>query len=438
VEKQPRTEKFHIDGMSCVNCENRITKKLGATAGVKEVSASFGGGYAVITYDESALDKKAIAGIIERLGYKVSDQPWTGKGNLLDSFIIIAALYMIMRNMGLSDIFNYFPLADAGMDYWMLFIIGLLTSVHCIAMCGGINMTQCLKPDGGESKLAALRPGFLYNLGRVISYTAVGGAVGALGSAISPSDTMKGLVQIAAGFFMVVMGINMLGLFPALKRFNLSLPRFFTRRVTEGKHGGAPFYVGLLNGLMPCGPLQAMQLYALSTGDPLKGAVSMLIFSLGTVPLMFGLSALSSVLSGSFTKKAMSAGAALVVVMGMSMFSSGLSLADFAPSVSDAAGVRPSGARAVPEGNIQVVATSLSSGRYEPIVVQAGVPVRWTINAPKGTINGCNNSMVIPEYGVRHRFSAGENVIEFTPVKAGRFSYSCWMGMIRSSITVVN
>jgi sulfite exporter TauE/SafE len=266
--------------------------------------------------------------------------------------------------------------------------------------------------------------------------------VGALGSAVSLSDGMKGAVQVAAGFFMVVMGLNMLGIFPALKRFNLSLPRL--RHMPEGKRGGAPFYVGLLNGLMPCGPLQAMQLYALSTGDPLKGALSMLTFSLGTVPLMFGLGALSSILSASFTRKAKSAGAVLVVFMGMSMFSNGLALGGFAPDVGSAAGsagiasMRPAAARAVPEGDLQVVTTNLSSGRYEPIVVQAGVPVKWTISAPKGTINGCNNSMAIPEYGIKHRFREGENVIEFTPGKTGRFSYSCWMGMIRSSITVVN
>jgi hypothetical protein len=44
--------------------------------------------------------------------------------------------------------------------------------------------------------------------------------------------------------------------------------------------------------------------------------------------------------------------------------------------------------------------------------------------------------MIIPEYGVEHTFTAGSNVVEFTPLKAGIFRYSCWMGMIRSSITV--
>jgi plastocyanin domain-containing protein len=44
--------------------------------------------------------------------------------------------------------------------------------------------------------------------------------------------------------------------------------------------------------------------------------------------------------------------------------------------------------------------------------------------------------MIIREYGIEHRFTPGENIIEFTPERTGKFSYSCWMGMIRSSITV--
>jgi plastocyanin domain-containing protein len=70
--------------------------------------------------------------------------------------------------------------------------------------------------------------------------------------------------------------------------------------------------------------------------------------------------------------------------------------------------------------------------------VRRGIPVRWIIDAPAGSINGCNNRMIIREYRIEHRFNPGENVIEFTPDKTGKFTYSCWMGMIRSSITVVD
>jgi plastocyanin domain-containing protein len=142
-------------------------------------------------------------------------------------------------------------------------------------------------------------------------------------------------------------------------------------------------------------------------------------------------------------------GAILITVMGMAMFSYGFGLSgfnvDFVQGIvaavnpfSPKAGEAP-GAAFTPEiaGGVQVVNSTLNPGRYPAITVQQGIPVKWTINAPSGSINGCNNRMIIREYGVEHRFTPGENVIEFTPGRVGKFFYSCWMGMIRSSITVV-
>jgi plastocyanin domain-containing protein len=84
------------------------------------------------------------------------------------------------------------------------------------------------------------------------------------------------------------------------------------------------------------------------------------------------------------------------------------------------------------------VITSLSSGRYEPITVQKGIPVKWIIKAEEGSINGCNNSIVIPQYGMQKDLSIGDNIIEFTPTESGTVPFSCWMGMISSQITVVD
>jgi hypothetical protein len=138
---------------------------------------------------------------------------------------------------------------------------------------------------------------------------------------------MKGLIQLIAGAFMVIMGLSMFGALPGIGRLVPRMPRVFGDRIESAKSGGkGPIVVGLLNGLMPCGPLQAMQIFALSTGSPAQGALSMLCFSLGTVPLMFGLGALSSVLGGRFTSRAMTVGAALVILLGLFMFTQGLTL----------------------------------------------------------------------------------------------------------------
>ena len=90
------------------------------------------------------------------------------------------------------------------------------------------------------------------------------------------------------------------------------------------------------------------------------------------------------------------------------------------------------------ENSLQVVKSTLTSRTYPAITVQVGVPVKWIINAPQGSINGCNKRIFIDEYGIEYTFTQGENIIEFTPDKTGTFQYSCWMGMIHSTITVVD
>jgi len=190
--------------------------------------------------------------------------------------------------------------------------------------------------------------------------------------------------------------------------------------------------VGLLNGFMPCGPLQAMQIYALSTGSPVTGALSMLLFSLGTVPLTFSFGAFSSMLGQKFTRKATAAGATLVVVLGMSMFTDGWSLTGFEIGYKEI-----STEKKVEEKDVQIINSILAPHQYPNITVKAGVPVKWLIDAPLGSINGCNNRILIREYGIEHAFKYGENVIEFTPTKPGKFIYTCWMGMMRATITVV-
>jgi sulfite exporter TauE/SafE/copper chaperone CopZ len=469
-----KTQTIRIGGMTCISCQNRIEKKLKSTVGVRDAAVDFNNGTAVVTYDPSTITFSEIKAAIEELDYQVLDNAAGARGagasvqEIVGTLVIILALYMALRSLGLGALTSAFPLAEAGMGYGMLFVIGLITSVHCAAMCGGINLSQCIPAavPVPQSRRKILFSSILYNAGRVISYTVLGTIVGALGQAVTLSGRFQGLVQLVAGVFMAIMGITMLGLFPGLRRFIPRMPKIFARKIDEQKAARRnPLIIGLLNGFMPCGPLQAMQLYALSTGSPIAGGVSMFLFSMGTVPLMFGIGALSSLLSNAsggrtFAAVVMKAGAVLVTVMGMTMFTYGFNLSGFSsplafipgfagsPGAVNSAVVKagwkgnagftpPEGTPFQIENGAQIVTSTLSGGRYPAITVQAGIPVRWTINAPAGSVNGCNNRMIIREYGIEHRFTPGENVIEFTPTRTGKFPYSCWMGMIRSSITVV-
>ena len=490
-----------IGGMTCVNCQNKIEKALKNTDGVLDVHISYSCGRGEIHYDGERVSLQNIVAVIEELGYTV---PRDGRGKTPDLLrtvcllVILIALYVILQKTGLLNLLAPSQLAESKMGYGMLFVIGLLTSVHCIAMCGGLNLSQCMpQADSGAEhpgKGAAFRPALLYNLGRVIAYTGIGFVLGLIGLLIGGgAETgmgalLSGVLKLIAGAFMVIMGVNLLGLFPALRSVGIRMPRFFARGVSrEQARRNRPLYVGLLNGLMPCGPLQSMWMVALATGSPVAGALSMFLFSLGTVPLMLGLGSLVSLLGQRFTDQVRTVGGVLVAVLGLAMLSQGGSLSGWLSAellltlviALSAAGVLLSipvqkreerqllkliavvlvvgavlfwkhqgvpGSGGGTDGNttvtvadgVQVVHSTLESGRYPNITVQAGLPVKWIIDAPQGSVNGCNYQVQIPDLNLEYTFQTGENVIEFTAEEPGTIPYSCWMGMIHGTILVTD
>lgn len=87
----------------------------------------------------------------------------------IGEILLIAILFGILQYFGLLNYLVPASLADSGMSYGMLFVIGLFTSVHCIAMCGGINLSQTLQKNVSEEiSKAMFRNSFLYNAGRVV------------------------------------------------------------------------------------------------------------------------------------------------------------------------------------------------------------------------------------------------------------------------------
>ena len=430
-----------VQGMTCINCELHIEETLTNIEGVTKADVSDRRGDAVVYFDEMRVSIENMIGAVAEEGYSAAIQEerkgleYDRINKILIGAILVLGGYMVIQRTGLLNIINLFPQADENTGYGMLVMIGFLTSFHCIAMCGGINLSQCLVQEEEENhKWQAFRPSFLYNVGRVLSYTIFGGIVGAIGSVVTFTGRMQGAVQVMAGVFMVIMGVNMLGYLPFLRRFNLRMPKGFGRFIKGRKGSNRPFLVGVANGLMPCGPLQAMQLYALATGSMVRGAFAMFLFALGTVPLMFLLGVFSSILSKKSAGKIVKFGAALVVVLGISMLNNGLNLAGIAtPYGSNAS----EAVQAQMQNGIQEVTTKLQSGSYAPIIVEKGTKVRWTIQVESGNLNGCNNKIIAREYGIEQKLTLGENVIEFTPTESGTFAYSCWMGMIRSKIYVV-
>jgi len=249
MEVEVKTKQLKIGGMTCISCQNKIERKLRNIAGVKSVKVSYSAGTAEITYDTEIISLKGIYAVIEKLDYQVlmgNEKQESNIIRVIGILVIIVSLYVLLQQFGVLNLLVPSQLADTKMGYGMLFVLGLITSIHCVAMCGGINLSQCMPQDEApaekQSRMSTFVPAFLYNLGRIISYTVIGFILGFVGLLFSGGGSDTGLpvmaqggLKLIAGMFMVIMGINMLGLFPWLRKLQPHMQKTFARKAGAEK-----------------------------------------------------------------------------------------------------------------------------------------------------------------------------------------------------------
>lgn len=418
-----------IKGIHCQNCETTIQRALLKLPRVKEVTIK--NFIAHITYEEPLTNDEIInaitqAGYITKASYISNNLKDLEKtSNLKQSFLILTIIILIIsltyKIFGFN-IFNVIPTIDSNITYTMLFLTGLLTSIHCVSMCGAINLIATLNQNSQNRFERPLK----YNLGRLISYTILGGIAGLLGSILTINNIISGIIITIAGLAMFVMSLEMLGFF-RIPRIKFLTPKH--------KKTSNPFLIGLLNGFMPCGPFQAMQLYALSTSSMLKGALSMFLFGLGTMPLMLLTGVIFTNLKTKNKILINNIASVLILVLSVLMLNRGLVALNInipafegntkylTPNIID---------------DTQVVEFDLSYNGYQNIKVEVDKPVKMIIHVDKKYLTGCNNSLTIPEYNINQELKVGDNIIEFYPTKEGTFIYTCWMDMLKNNIKVVN
>ena len=173
------------------------------------------------------------------------------------------------------------------------FITGLVGSLHCLGMCGPIALALPRK----SSALAVILPGrLLYNMGRVMTYTLLGGLAGLIGHSAQLAGFQQSL-SIILGIALLLLALFSVN---AEKRF-FSIPAvergMGKLRAQLGKYFGNPapgnfLAIGLLNGLLPCGFVYLALAGALAQGHVVDSMTFMAFFGLGTIPMMLGISVL--------------------------------------------------------------------------------------------------------------------------------------------------
>lgn len=441
----------YIQGMTCRSCELTIERKWKKLDGVTRVDVNAATGKARIVSDGKTYSLKELRDALGQDKYVLSATAFLDKKRptfwqLVGLFGLVFLIGKMLSGLGLL---NSNITINEGMSFGAIFVIGLVAaSSSCIAVTGGLLLSTTAKIReryGNEKPIARMRPVFLFILGRIASYTVLGGLLGVVGGILAPSATVSAVLMIAASVYMVVMGLDMLHIAPAwLKRLMPRMPKSLAHRIlnAEGKeHPGMPLLLGGATFFLPCGFTQALQLYALTTKNFGSGAISLLAFALGTAPALLALGWASTSLKGKAGQFFFKFSGALVIVLGLWNIQNGMALAGYPivfPTFSSTPAVRSGSETVIAKGETQIIKMSAEAAGYVPdsFTLHVGVPVRWEIDGTNAA--GCERALVSSQLGIRQVLNPGLNVINFTPTQAGEIAFSCSMGMYRGSFTVLS
>ncbi|TSC58578.1 MAG: Heavy metal transport/detoxification protein [Candidatus Peregrinibacteria bacterium Greene0416_19] len=442
---------IRISGMTCGSCELLLERKLKVVPGVVDVHIDHRTGVAHMTADASRLPSEdRIASVIHKAGYSVVDddapsistlspdkRKWMEIGGAL---IIIFAGYKLLQAF---DLVSLAPSTSGALSFGGIFVIGLVAGTSsCLAVTGGLLLTLAAKHNEihqAETPWQKFKPLLHFNIGRLVSYFILGGLVGVIGQSITLSTKMSGYMSIAVAFIMLWLALTILHIIPK-GSFPIRPPKKLSRWVanlSESDHPLAPSTLGAMTFFLPCGFTQSLQLVALASGSFVTGAFTMLVFALGTLPSLIGLSAVSSTAKGAASRLFLRFSGALVLVLAFFNFNSGFALAGLNVSSFFSGPPVAVGSAPVVTNGVQEVSMKVTRYGYEPrnLTIKAGIPVRWTVDGEGA--QGCTSQLVIPTLNVIKTLTQGQNIIEFNAPDPGQLAFSCSMGMVRGSFTVL-
>ncbi|WP_456402957.1 sulfite exporter TauE/SafE family protein [Hydrogenimonas sp.] len=206
-----------------------------------------------------------------------------------------------------------------------IFLVALLGSFgHCIGMCGGFVLAYtAAKVDAEWSRQRQLGVHLLYSLGRVTSYMIVGAIFGFLGQKVGFDMTAKGALFIVVGLLMLLIGLSLIGKIKFLNSIESSIARSslfgrLIRTAIHSKHPASFFFMGMLNGFIPCGLVYFFATAAIVAGSALKGALVMGVFGVATIPALLGVGIFSSFIkSSSYRALVIKIAAVIVMLFGL-------------------------------------------------------------------------------------------------------------------------
>lgn len=353
------------------------------------------------------------------------------------------------------------------MNLWLVFLTGLTSGgVTCAAMQGGLlagvianQKNSDIERNDPNIKPASFDlgdwgPVSAFLIAKLFIHIVLGAVLGLLGTVATISPNVRLAFQVGAAVFMFATAMNLLEVHPIFRYLAFQPPKFAQKLLKKTSGASslfAPALLGLFTVFIPCGVTQAMEVLAVTSGSPIKGALIMGAFVLGTAPVFGAIGLATAKLSELWRTYFLRAAAATLIFMALIGVNGALQVMD-SPYTLERLGPKivallppydsnPSNniSSVAIVGGIQKVKIDVGNHGYTPnyFRVQSGVPVELTL-ATTGNVYSCATSFNFKAFNISDLLGPTDSKVHvFTPTKKGLYTFACSMGMYSGTMEVI-
>ncbi|MFT4312688.1 MAG: sulfite exporter TauE/SafE family protein [Candidatus Woesearchaeota archaeon] len=409
---------YYVKGMHCASCEKLIKERFEQEKKIKRISFS---GSTIELELKKPLTQRQLQQCLDGTEYTLTTRREIPYKEIFIGVVLVLAIYSIMKITNLESFVNLSQITPS-----TALLMGIFASIStCLAVTGGVVLALSSKlPKFEQTTFHAI-----FNITRVATFTTLGFALGYIGSFFHINPTVSGLITFILAVFLIIIGLQLLSILPPILRFGVD-SSFLSQMNTSSKKQAS--ITGVASFFFPCGFTQALQLYAMTTGNPTLSAMLLLFFAIGSTPALLGIGFIQTTISGIVRQRVNAIAASIIVVIGISLLLPSATLLGITlpSSTSTPVGdITPDMFVPVVDG-YQIVKMSVDGINYIPhqFYLQKDIPVKWQIDGTRAI--GCTRVIMAPRLGITEMVG-NQLEIEFTPTQTGEIPFHCGMAMTR-------
>ncbi len=439
-----------IEGMHCRSCEITLGQHLEKVARVISASVSLKTKTATIEVI-SPPSQAELHKAVRAAGYTIGNtkQPWlshnpTDYRDLCIGILVVGILAILYNTLSINKIISTGSIASGGIG--VAFLTGIAAGLStCMALVGGLVLSlsaRHAKKHPGATAMQKFRPHLFFNLSRIISFFIFGGLIGILGASIQLQGAPLGVLMIIVGIVMFSLGLQLTNIMPRVSAGSLTLPPSIAKFLGLKKHTDKEYNhqsavaLGAISFFLPCGFTQVMQLYAMSTGNFMTGAIVMSVFAIGTAPGLLGVGSLTSFVKGKSSGRFFKIAGVAVMVMALLNINSGYNLSGFQ---------MPSFAQASDADSSNVIGQTINTTYTlnkdiipSTFTLKSHMDYKLVVDSQDDG-QGCMSTIMIPGLFEKPLLleKGKKQILSFRTKAAGTYKITCAMGINRGTITVI-